>query len=414
MLKILLAEFWRDLAVQRTRAFLTLFAVFWGALTVVLLLAFGEGLKRAVVEGTLGAGQQMFIVYPGQTTKAIDGLPAGRQIRLTEADLEAIRRNIPGVDATSPSYGHFGAVLKSDATTTTTMMEGVDPAFSEMRTMYPAAGGRFINVRDVAQRRRVVFLGDSIAARLFPGVDAVGHSVMLDGLPFRVVGVMATKLQTSMNNGPDADRAIIPSSVFRAIYGPKQVSSLLVRPRDVAEAPKVKRQIYETLGRVHHFDPDDERALGFWDFVEDLKITRRIGLGIEIFLGVVGALTLVVAGIGVGNIMYVVVKERTREIGIKRALGATRRAVLSQFLFEALLICLIGGGVGLLLAAVIVVAVAGLPDTNEAMVFVANPRLSWPIALVTVSILIAIGLAAGIFPARKAASLDPVDALRYE
>ncbi len=414
MTKLLLIEFWRDLAVQRTRALLTLFAVFWGALTVVLLLAFGEGLKDAVVEGTLGAGQQMFIVYGGETTLTYEGLAAGRNIRLQEEDQGLIRQSIPQVDLTSVSYGRWGTVLKSDALTTTTMMEGVDPGFSEMRTMYPASGGRFINEKDVAERRRVVFLGDSIAQHLFPGTSAVGHTVQLDGVPFTVVGTMESKLQTSMNNGPDADRAIIPASVFRTIYGPTSVNSILVRPRDEHQAELVKRRLYEVLGSAHSFDPDDQRALSMWDFIEDAKMTRRIGLGIEIFLGVVGALTLIVAGVGVGNIMYVVVKERTREIGVKRALGATRRSILAQFLFESLLICATGGGAGLLLSAAIVVGVASLPDTNQAMVFVGNPELSWPIALVTVGIIVSIGLFAGMFPARKAASVDPVEALRYE
>lgn len=414
MIGQLLAEFWRDLSAQRTRAFLTLFAVFWGALTVVLLLSFGEGLKRAVVDGSLGAGQQMFIVYGGQTTKPYDGLPAGRQIHLTERDLEVLQRSIPQIDLTSPSYGRSGTVLRTAALTTTTMMEGVDPGFSEMRTMYPAAGGRFLDEKDVALRRRVLFLGDSIAARLFPGLDPVGLSVELDGLPFTVVGVMEPKLQTSMNNGPDDDRAIIPASTFRAIYGPKWVSSLLIRPRDVNQAGLVKRRIYEVLGAVHKFDPDDQHALSMWDFIEDVEMTRRIGLGIEIFLGVVGALTLLVAGVGVGNIMIVVVRERTREIGIKRAVGAHRRHIMAQFLFEALLVCLLGGGAGLLLGASIIFGVDGIRTGNQVMQFIGHPILSWPIALVTTSILVFVGLAAGVFPARRAARLDPVESLRYE
>jgi putative ABC transport system permease protein len=412
--RLLLTEFWRDLSVQRTRVMLTLFSVFWGALTIVLLLAFGEGLKRAVIAGDAGAGQQIFMIYPGQTTRAFDGLPAGRFISLTEDDLDAIRGDVPGVDMTSVSYGHFPTVVESDDLRTTVYMEGVEPAFSEMRTMYPAAGGRFLDERDLEQRRRVVFLGDSLALKLFPGISAVGQRVKVDGLPYLVVGVMRSKMQTSMNNGPDAERAIIPASVFRAVYGAKHVDHLIVRPRDVATAEQVKHQIYETLGRLHHFDANDDRALGIWDFIEDAKMTRRIMLGIQIFLGVVGALTLLVAGIGVGNIMYVVVRERTREIGVKRAVGATRRQIVGQFLLEAVFICILGGGVGLGLGAGITAAVSGLAGNGEVMQFLGHPKLSWPIALLTVGILVTIGLAAGSFPARRAARLDPVDALRYE
>jgi putative ABC transport system permease protein len=414
MFRLLLAEFWADLKAQRTRALLTLFAVFWGTLTVVLLLGFGEGLKRAMIEGMLGAGERMLMVYGGVTSRPFQGLPDGRRIRLVEEDLDLIMRAIPEIDRGSVSYGRSGVVLKSPALTTTTMMEGVNVDFSEMRSVYPVAGGRFLNSPDLAERRRVVFLGDSIASRLFPAGDAVGSVLHIDDLPFTVVGTMASKAQMSMNNGPDADRALIPATTFRAIYGRRPVSHLLVRPRDVREAEVVTRRLYEVLGARHGFAPADTRALRTWDFIEEERIGRVIMLGIQIFLGVVGALTLIVAGVGVANIMYVVVQERTREIGVKLAVGARRRHVMAQFVFEAVLICLTGGLLGLLVGAGIVTGVAALPDVNEAMFFIGNPALPWRIILVTVGILVAIGITAGVFPARRAAALDPVESLRWE
>jgi putative ABC transport system permease protein len=413
MFKILLEEFWGDLKTQRTRALLTMFAVCWGTIAVVLMLSFGEGLKHAVVGGMLGAGERMFMVSGGETVKPVDGLPAGRRIRLQEEDLSLLAR-IPGVDMVSPSYGRWGAQLAAGPVRTTTMMEGVYPDFQYMRNTYPVAGGRFLNSRDEEMKRRVAFLGDSIASRLFPGESAVGKTLMIDGMPFTVIGTMEPKMQSSMNNGPDADRVIIPASVFRSIYGHRYVSHFLLRPRDVREAAAVRGQIAETLGRKYQFDPTDERAMRVWDFVEEEKITRRIAVGIQIFLGLVGGLTLLVAGIGVANIMYVVVRERTREIGVKLALGARKRHVMSQFVFEAVVIALAGGLVGLALAAAVVLGVSSLPDTNEAMQFLANPQLPWPIAIGTVAVLTLIGLLAGYFPARRAAALDPVDALRYE
>jgi putative ABC transport system permease protein len=313
----------------------------------------------------------------------------------------------------SPSYGR-GVTVKSGSRRTRTHMEAVYPSFEEMRAMYPTSGGRFLNDLDLAEKKRVVFLGDSIAYRLFGAEGAVGKTVWIDDLPFTVVGTMQTKLQFGMNNGPDADRAIIPASTFRTIYGGRYVNSILVRPRSVAEVEVVKKKVYETLGRRYKFDPTDERALGIWDMVEQEKNNYRMTFGIQIFLGVVGAMTLLVAGVGVANIMYVTVRERTREIGTKLAVGARKRHIVAQFLFEALTICLLGGAAGLLVAATVVQLVAHIPPGNMAMEILMHPRLSWPIALGTVSILTLIGFVAGVFPARKAASVDPVESLRYE
>ncbi|HET6233319.1 MAG TPA: ABC transporter permease [Longimicrobiaceae bacterium] len=415
MWKILLEEFWGDLRTQKTRALLTMFAITWGTIAVVLLLSFGEGLKRAVVRGLNGAAAPMFMIYGGETSTPFEGLPRGRDVSLHEEDLDLLKRSIDEVEMVSVSYGHNQTKLKAGKISTTTMMEGVDPSFEELRRMYPAAGGRFLDPRDVAEKRRVVFLGDSISLLLFPDGKAVGRTLLLDGVPFTVVGTLKGKLQTSSNNGPDADRAIIPSSTFRTLYGPTRVSHLMVKPRDPARAEQVKARIYEVLGSRYKFDPKDKHAIDMWDIIEDGRTSRLIGQGIQIFLGVVGALTLLVAGVGVANIMYVVVRERTREIGIKLAVGARKRHIMQQFVFEALAIALTGGLIGLAFSAAVVYGVDNLPTQgNMAAEFLMHPRLSWPIALLTVGILAAIGLLAGLFPARKAASLDPVESLRYE
>lgn len=410
---ILLEEFLGDLRTQKLRAFLTSMAVIWGTIAVVLLLSFGEGLRVAVTAGLENNGDRMFFVWGGETEKIFQGLPKGRYIPLTEDDLELVKRSIPEIDLVSPSYGNR-PTLERGKIKTVQYMEGVSPDFEEMRHMYPVGGGRFLDLMDVKERRRVIFLGDSLAIRLFGKESPVGQSILVNQLPFTVVGVMAKKLQTSMNNGPDAYRAIIPSSTFKAIYGTRRVDHLLIRPRTIAESPYTKARIYEVLGRKHQFDPTDKRALGIWDTVEDGKENRMIGLGIQIFLGIVGAFTLLLAGVGVANIMYVVVKERTREIGVKLALGARKGQITAQFIFEALLLCFTGGAIGLTFSALVVAGVSSVPRTSMAMEFIGDPILSWPIALTTAGILTFIGLLAGWFPARRAAAVDPVDSLRYE
>jgi len=414
MWRILLGEFIGDLKGQKTRVFLTMFAVTWGTIAVILLLAFGEGLRHAIVKGLLNAGERIFMVYGGTTSQEFEGLPKGRRIRLTEEDLDLLSHSIEEIDLVSPSYGRWGTTLKVGDNKTTTYMEGVYPAFQDMRRMFPQAGSRFLNQRDLDEKRRVLFLGNEIAEQLFEDADPIGQTVMLDDLPFIVVGVMQKKFQDSMNNGPDARRAIIPASTFKTVYGQRYVSHLLLRPVNPARAEFVKGEIFRVMGARYKFDPDDERALPMWDFIEDEKMSNQIALGIEIFLGLVGAFTLLVAGVGVANIMYVVVKERTREIGIKLSIGARKRHIMSQFIFESLALTLIGGLIGLVFSVSVVLLVDSLPADDGAMVYLANPKLSWPIALTCAGILVSIGLIAGVLPARRAAKVDPVESLRYE
>ena len=414
MWKILLAEVLGDLRAHRTRTLLTIFAMVWGTISIVLLLAFGQGLRNQVSVGLLNAGERIFMVYGGQTSLEHEGLSRGRRIRLREDDLDLVLRAIPEFEFGSPSYGRGRTHLEAGENQTTTYMEGVNPIFSELRRMFPAPGGRFINQRDLDQRRRVLFLGDEIAARLFGDTPPVGQTILLDGLSFRVIGVMESKFQDSSNNGPDENRAVIPASTFRSIYGNEFVNHLLVRPRNIADAPVAKRELYRVLGGRHRFDPTDERALGIWDFIEDEKIVGQIGFGIQVFLGLVGAFTLLVAGVGVANIMYVVVRERTQEIGIRLAVGARRRHIVNQFMFEAILIAVGGGLLGLAVASLLVIGIDSVPSENPALEYIMNPKLSLPIASTCVGLLMMIGLVAGILPARKAASLDPVESLRYE
>ncbi len=409
----LVKEFLQDMRSHRMRTALTLIAITWGTLSVVLLLAFGSGFGDAMEEGMVNAWNRVVILYGGETGKVYDGLPKDRPIRLTEADATLLKETVPDIVLISPEY-EKNVDLQHGKIHLTTECEGAGPDFEVMRTMYPQAGGRFIDENDIKYRKRSLFLGPKVARALFKDRKPIGKTVMLDNVPFTVIGIMGKKLQTSMNNGADSWRAIIPYSTFRIIYGKRHVNSILIRGGDPGTQARMMRDIRKVLAAKYRFDPTDNRAINMFDTMRIDEMIKKITLGLDIFLGAVGLFTLMIAGVGVANVMYVVVKERTPEIGIKLAVGAKKTYVLWQFVFETLLISFIGGSSGLLLSWGVVAATGLLNTSSGALRFLGRPVLSVGIMLFTVIALTLIGLLAGVFPARRAASVNPVESLRYE
>ncbi len=408
-----LKEFLEDIQKQKIRAILTTVAIAWGSLTMILLMAFGSGLSLRMREGLLNAADRVLMIWNGQTSKKFEGLSTGRAIRMIEDDARLLRESIHQIAEVSPQMGKW-VRLRYDQRSASTYMEGVYPSFEVLRRMYPAQGGRFLNEKDLREKRRVVFLGPEVAEELFGKEEPIGKTITIDGVPFTVIGLMVKKVQTSMNNGPDSRRAVIPFSTFQSIYGWKYIHQMVVKPAHPMGSKFVAQEIRRVLGRKYRFDPTDENALQIWDIADAVKIQDRIFTEMNIFLTVLGAMTLVIAGVGVANIMYVVVKERTREIGIKRACGAKRKHILFQFIFEATLMAGVGGMVGFLLAIGIVKLVWLIPAEKGAMEFLGRPLLSWPVVVTSVIMLGGVGILAGLFPARKAAHVDPIEALRYE
>jgi putative ABC transport system permease protein len=375
----------------------------------VVLLAFGVGLERQTRKRFHGLGDRIVILFGGRTTVSFQGFPEGRYIRLREDDGQILLREIPDIEMLSPEYSTRNTPVRHGTHITNPNITGVVPAYGEMRNIIADVGGRFINDRDVAERRRVAMLGDELATLLFEGADPIGRPVYIGETPFTVIGVMQPKTQNSSYNSRDKDRVFIPSSTFQAVFGDRYVNNFVYRTRDATVTKAVERRVYETLGRRHTFAPADEDALSVWDTTEWELQFSFLFLAFNIFFAIIGSFTLTVGGIGVANIMYIVVRERTREIGIRRSVGAKRRDILWQFIGEALLVVGMGGVLGFI-GSLGIVWLAGFVPMQD---FVGTPTISPAVGIVTLSLLGTIGLLAGLFPARKAAGLDPVECLRY-
>jgi putative ABC transport system permease protein len=401
-------EFVRDLRAQKLRTFLTIFGITWGTVAVIVLLAFGTGFKRQTMVNMHGIGDQVAIVFPGRTTKVFEGLPDGRPIRYTEDDVRLLAREIPQIKAISAEYTNGSFPARRDDKIELPTTTGVYPIYGEIRNIFAQPGGRFLNDLDQQLRRRVVFMGDSVARRLFAAESPVGQYVMISQVPFQVIGVMQHKTQNSSYNSRDQDRVFIPASTFASVFGATKLSNFIYQTRSPLLAETVKQQVYEVLGRRYRFNPADKDALQIWDTTEFDKMMFYFFLAFNIFLGVIGSFTLTVGGIGVANIMYVVVRERTREIGIKRSVGAHRRHILWQFFSETLFIVAIGAVLGFLISYGIVKLLGLLPIEE----FVGEPVISPIVTMATMALLAVIALFAGFFPARRAANLDPVECLR--
>ncbi|MGB5105992.1 MAG: ABC transporter permease [Candidatus Zixiibacteriota bacterium] len=406
--------FYRDLRANKKRMMLTLVAVLWGTLSIVLLLAFAEGLKTQLATNSKGLGEGILIIWGGQTTIPYEGMGKGRSIRFYPEDLQEIQRQIPEIEKVGADYFNWGTSITYGRKTVSSRTNGVFPSFETMRAHYAQPGGRFLNELDMEKRRRVAFLGDKLAGELFGAEDPVGKVITIGSVPFTVIGVQIEKQQMGSYSGPDNNKVSVPATTFSAIWGQLRYSNIVIQPRNLGQAEYVKQRIYEVVGKRQKFDPKDKTALSIWDVIEMQQTMDKMMFGLQVFFGVMGFFSLSIAGVGVANIMYAAIKERTVEIGVKMALGAKKRQIMGQFILEAILICGIGGLAGIVVAQAVCGFFERIDLQNEALTWLGKPTISMAIGLITVTILGFIGLVAGFFPARRAASVNPVESLRYE
>jgi len=404
-----ISQFLADLKQQRMRTLLTVAGITWGTVAVVVLLAFGAGLARQMRKNAAGLGDGLLIMSGGRTTRVFAGFPEGRRINLVEDDAELLRCEVSEIEMISPEYGSWDAQIRRGTQKANPYTTGVIPEYADFRNIVVERGGRFIDDQDIALRRRVAVLGDELDSLLFNKKPSIGEQVLINGVPFTVIGRMMHKGQNSSYNARDKDRVFIPASTHKAMFGRPYVDYIVFKVRDPDLSKVAQKNVYEVLGRKYKFSPDDQDALGIWDTTEQMKFFKYLFLGFNLFLGVIGGFTLAIGGIGVANIMYIVVRERTREIGVKRSLGATRRTIMRQFLAETFVVVGIGAGFGLIISIALVKIGRMLPIEDA----VGLPVLSPAVLLVTLALLSGIALFAGFFPARRAANLDPVECLRY-
>ncbi|HET7205430.1 MAG TPA: ABC transporter permease [Terriglobales bacterium] len=398
---------------HKLRSFLTMFGIAWGVGSLLLLVGLGEGFRSGNKRELSEFGENIMFIFPGRAPAVQGSLSSARQYRLTYRDYIDIRKEAPHVLTASPVLSRDDVRAVSEYASANGQVVGVEPQFNGIRYL-PLKQGRWLNSQDENQRRNVVVLGDEVAKNLFPGRPVVDATILLNGIRFQVVGAIQ-RVGRGDNNSTNM-RAYIPyrvMSTFFPLKGEEQrdaISFINYQPRVATEHLLARDEVRKVVARNHGFDYHDEDAFEGWDTVQQAEMMGAIFDAMNMFLGSVGIITLALGGIGVINIMLVAVSERTREIGLRKALGATNRGILLQFFLEGILLTLTSGLLGMLGAGGLMLAMGRMQGPGG----FDPPRLVPMTAILAIATLTLAGVAAGLYPARKAAMLEPVEALRQE
>ena len=421
----------QKLRANKLRSCLTMFGSLWGMISVVVLSATGEGFRRGNDKVLLELGKNIGIVWGGRTSLQAGGERAGREIELTLDDARAIAAESSMVAVVSPELERGAVKVKSAYNSATARVSGVEPQYQEIRTIELEYGRNFA-WQDEQQVARVAIVGFDVCEQLFGKRSALGETVTLNGMPYTVVGKIRKKKQDSNYSGPDNSKIFVPFAAMtrdlpRRDAAPGTLSDIIVTPKDwvADQLPSVLNDrtgriedidwpleinVRGILARRHGFDPVDQQAIAMWDTSLNTLMFGRMISHMKQFFTIVGIVTLALGGIGVMNIMLVAVKERTREIGVRKALGATTGHIQRQFFLEGFFLTMLSGGAGMLVALGLcwLVNLAPMPDRFSGMV------LSWQAGVFSLLTLVAIGIVTSTYPARRAAELPPVEALRFE
>jgi putative ABC transport system permease protein len=398
---------------HKLRSFLTMFGIAWGVGSLLLLVGLGEGFRSGQDKNLAELGQDIMFVFPGRIPAVAGSYQSGQPYYLTYGDYFAIRDQARFLRAVSPVLQREDIRAVSDYGSTNGQVFGVTPEYSQIRNT-PIEPGRWFNDEDNSEHRRVAVVGWELLKNMFPGQPAVGSTILLNDIDFKVIGVVP-KIGKEGENGTN-HRIFVPFNTMRTLFPLKAqnsenaISFLNYRPIKKELHVEAKNEVHAIIARRHGFDPSLDDAFNDWDTIDGAIRVAKIFDAMDWFLGVVGVVTLGLGAIGVINIMLVSVTERTREIGLRKALGATHRNIMTQFFVEGAFLTALSGGIGLAICTGFVTLLAQLPSPDG----FDTPRIVPASALAAIVSLSMAGIVAGLYPARKAALLPPVEALRQE
>jgi putative ABC transport system permease protein len=432
-MKDLLSQTWSNLMAHKLRSFLTMFGIIWGVISIVLLSAVSEGFQRGNMQVLRELGKNIIIIRNGRTSMQAGGERAGKIIRLELNDVYALKEKSRLLEHISPELMRGGVSAKSAFNAGSTQLSGIWPIYQYIRTI-EVDRGRLINEQDCQEARRVLIIGQDMSKQIFADRDPVGQLLMLNGLPYTVIGRVRKKEQDSNYTGPDNNRLFLPYEVMRKDFPiptpnntPDSLSAIIATPyqhvadelnRIVEREGKinfekigpVEQEILTIISQRHDFNPKDREALSMWNTALETVFFNKMISSMQEFFIVVSIITLALGGIGVMNIMLISVKERTKEIGIRKALGATSKNVQWQFFSEGLFLTLLSGtlGLGIGIGLCQLINLLPMPARFAGMI------ITWQTAAFSIGVLALIGIAAAVYPARRAAYMPPIEALRYE